>query len=80
MKIKPIDGNINPIIEEARYNENILSKIDGIRIGNLSSIKKDYSSVAILSLMYEKGFVNKDNIEESFTKSQELVDSYERIK
>lgn len=77
MKFKSLNSSENPIIRDARNNKNILAKPDRIVSAVASSNKKDYSSVAILSLMYESGFVNKDNIKESFEKAQEFVKSYE---
>ena len=77
MKFKSLNSGTSPIVRDAINNKNILAKPDKIVSAMGSKNKRDYSSVAILSLMYESGFVNKDNINESFDKALEFVKTYE---
>jgi hypothetical protein len=75
MKIRP---NINEekIDELVRYNPNTKGTHIMIFDGESKQIKRDYSDLVLLSLMYKKGFL-KPTIEETIRDSNDFVESYE---
>ena len=75
MKIKPISNDSN--IKETIYNKNILKKYTTIKSGSFNPEKRDYSSIALLSLMFDSGFVKPEKFDTSFDDANKFINEYE---
>ena len=61
---------------EARYNPNTRGTHLFIEDGKPNEEKKDYANIALVSLMYERGFL-KGSFEETEASAREVVESHE---
>ena len=75
MKIKPVI-DMESVSEIARNNPNTRGTHLFIDNGQITEEKKDYANLALVSLMYNRGFL-KDAIEETESAASEFVDHYE---
>ena len=79
MKIKPINENI--VCGEVRYNDNTCGTHLYIASGTENKDKRDYGNLTLLSMMYECGFIKKQQgktakeiIEEAALLSSSIVE------
>lgn len=75
MKIKSII-NEDDVCNLSRYNPNTKGTHLFISEGTETEEKRDYSNIALLTLMYKRGFFNSD-FKEMVTSSEEMVREYE---
>ena len=74
MKIKPIEGQT---YKNVRYNKNTIGIIDSIKPGEYNSEKIDYSTMTLVSIMYELGILKHELIKESFDEASAYIKEYE---
>jgi hypothetical protein len=65
------------LIQGVRYNKNITNNPTKIEKSTLNIDKKEYSTISLVSFMYETGFIDMNNINESFSVAKEYIAKYE---
>ncbi len=75
MKVKKDIKDI--LIQGVRYNKNITNNPTKIEKSTLNIDKKEYSTISLVSFMYETGFIDMNNINESFSVAKEYIAKYE---
>ena len=75
MKVKKDIKDI--LIQGVRYNKNITNNPTKIEKSTLNIDKKEYSTISLVSFMYETGYIDMNNINESFSVAKEYIAKYE---